>query len=188
MCRRSLPTGRSLAAAIGLLVAHGILVGWIGYRNSPNPDEMAHLAAGLLALQHQRLDVYCVNPPLPRMLAALPVTMLEPHTDWGAFDPNPASRCEFELGSALCRANGLKTFWYFAVARWACLPFSMIGGYYCYRWALELYGPSAAALALLLWCFSPNVMAWSATICPDAAAASVGLASCQQFPLTQKMA
>ncbi len=57
----------------------------------------------------------------------------------------------------------------------------MIGGYFCWRWASELYGTWAAALSLVLWCFSPNVIAWSATICPDVAAAPLGIAACYFF-------
>ena len=35
----------------------------------------------------------------------------------------------------------------------------------------------SGVVAAVLWCFSPNVLAWSATICPDAPAGAMGAAA-----------
>ena len=71
--------------------------------------------------------------------------------------------------------------WLFTIARWACIPFSLLGGYICFRWARELYGDAAGLVALLLWCFCPNILAHGQLITADAAAAALGVAACYTF-------
>ena len=73
--------------------------------------------------------------------------------------------------------NGARSFWLLTVARWACLPFSLLGLWVCWRWAGELHGDSAAALAGTLWCFSPNVLGHGHLITPDVAGAALGIAA-----------
>jgi hypothetical protein len=63
------------------------------------------------------------------------------------------------------------------LARWACIPFGLLGAYVCLRWARELYGHLAGLLALTLWCFSPNVIAHAQLITPDAGATAMGVAA-----------
>jgi hypothetical protein len=75
--------------------------------------------------------VQLVNPPLVRLVAALPMVVVDPKNDWSSFTEAPYARPEFSLGTAF--ANGFETFWHFTLARWACFPFSLIGGRYCYR-------------------------------------------------------
>ena len=177
---------KSRALLASLLVLHAGLVAWIDTRNSPNPDETAHLAAGIAIWQSDRFDLYPVNPPLVRSLAALPVVFGFPEGSWKSLheirhDTSGQTRPEWSIGIGLVRDNPDQAMWFFTLARWACIPLSLIGGYFCWRWANELYGAWAAALALALWCFSPNVIAWSSTICPDVAAASLGIAGCYFF-------
>ena len=66
---------------------------------------------------------------------------------WG--DPSNA----FCDDDAFLKANGPKSFWLVTLGRWACIPFSLLGGYVCFRWAYELYGSGSGLLALALWCF-----------------------------------
>lgn len=164
-----------------------MLLAWSDYQHSPVWDEPAHLAAGLSIWENGYFDLYTVNPPLVRAWAAVPVLLFGDYrgnemTERQAADhARPGTRPEFNAGVRLIRVNGYRSRWLFTVARWACIPFSLLGGYFCWRWAGELYGQTAGCLAGVLWCFSPNVLAWSATICPDAAAASIGLAACYFF-------
>lgn len=192
--------------AIALLLAiHALLLGWQAWRYSPTIDEPAHLAAGISHWKFGRFDLYRVNPPLVRLVAGLPMLVVEPQTDWSAFTEAPYARPEFPIGTALANANGFDSFWYFTLARWICIPFNLIGGYFCYRWAHELYdvaqcpdlvhGPSplqhqplpgaqhqlerpahwAGLMALALWCFCPNILGNGALITPDVAAAAFGV-------------
>ena len=168
----------------GLLIVHAGLVGWISLRMSPTMDEGGHLAAGLYAWKFGRFDVYRVNPPLVRMIAALPVVACDPCMRWDVYAAGPAARPEWSLGDRLIEAidrGDRAWFWSFVTARWACIPLSLVGGYTCWRWATDLYGANAGLVALGLWCFSPNMLAWTATICPDAGAAAVGVSACYVY-------
>ncbi len=173
---------RRRIVVIGVLLAHVGLLAWIDYRNSPVKDEVGHLPAGVRIWQTGRFDLYPVNPPLVRAIAALPVLFCSPKTDWQYCTREPSSRPEWITGQVFIQRNGgARACRFITLARWACIPFSVLGGYFCYRWATELYGEWSGAVALVLWCFSPNVLAWGATICPDAAAAALGVTAHYAF-------
>jgi hypothetical protein len=158
-----------------VLSTHALLLGWIAWRNSPTVGEVPHLAAGLSHWVFGSFDLYRVNPPLVRCLAALPVLCCNARTDWSAYDSSVGSRAEFAVGDAFLAANGQNVFWYFTIARLSCIPLSVIGGYYCYRWACWLYGAAPGLVAAALWSFCPNILGNAAMITPDAGAAAVGV-------------
>ena len=163
---------------------HAVLVAWICFCNSPNIDECGHLAAGVHILETGEFDLYKVNPPLVKLIAAVPVKLLSPKTKWtgnGKVGSKLGTRYEFSTGIAFVQNNQDRSRIYFTVARLACIPFSLIGAFFCWRWARELYGPEAGILASVLWCFSPNVLAWSSTLCPDAPAAALGIVAGYYF-------
>src|ERR1700692_3142979 len=147
---------RFLTGAI--LIAHICLLAWGSVLHSPTYDEPAHLVAGLSHWELGQFDLYRVNPPLIRMIAAFPVHLLSPKTDWTKHDDKPESRIEFPIARDFIQKNGVGTIWYVTLARWACIPFSLLGAYICYRWARELHGSAAGLLALTLWCFCPNIL------------------------------
>jgi hypothetical protein len=156
-----------------LVVSHLGLLAWGAYKHSPTADEVAHLPAGLSHLELGRFELYRVNPPLVRTVAAVPVSLAEPKTDWTKIDGRPGARAEFLIGREFVVANGGRTFWLFTLGRWACVPFSLLGAWVCYRWARDLYGPNSGLLAVLLWCACPNVLAHAQLLTPDAAAAAL---------------
>jgi hypothetical protein len=133
-----------------LLAIHAALLAWQAWRYSPTIDEPAHLVAGISHWKFGRFDLYRVNPPLVRLVAAVPMLLVNPKTDWSGFSEAPYARPEFNIGATFANANGFDVFWYFTLCRWGCIPFSLIGGYYCYRWARELYGAASGLVALAL--------------------------------------
>jgi hypothetical protein len=166
---------------VALLTIHAGLLAWQAYRYSPTMDEPAHMAAGISHWKFGRFDLYRVNPPLVRMVAALPMLVVDPKVDWSAFSEAPYARPEFAIGSKLANGNGFDIFWDFTLARWACIPFSLVGGYFCYRWGRELYGVRSGIVALVLWCFCPNILGNGALITPDVPAAALGVTACYFF-------
>jgi len=165
----------------GLLTTHALLVGWSAARHSPVVDEMGHLPAGISHWQFRQFTLYKVNPPLVRMAAAVPTVFARPKTEWLAFSADPLARPEFFLGEAFIEVNGTRAFDLFTWARWACLPFTVLGGWACYRWARSLHGDGAGLLAAALWCTCPNVIGYAQLIVPDLGAAAVGLVACWVF-------
>lgn len=166
-----------------LIPVHSALLGWIACRCSPTSDEVAHLAAGVRIWTMDRFDLYQVNPPLVKAVAAAPVVLDAPQLNWNRFSDDPALRREWNVGQDFVYANGTRSLWYFTLARWACIPFSLVGMMYCYRWARELFGSPSGLMAAALWCFSPNILGNAALITPDVAAASLGVAAAYHFRL-----
>ncbi|NQT16287.1 MAG: glycosyltransferase family 39 protein, partial [Planctomycetes bacterium] len=147
---------------------------------------MFHLPAGVSHLELGRFDLYRVNPPLVRIVAALPVMLAGSHTDWGAYDADPHERAEYVVGIDFFYANDSRTLWLVSLARCACIPFCMLGGWVCFRWASRLYGGAAGLVALTLWCFCPYVLGHGALITPDAHATAMGIAAAYTFWLWLK--
>ena len=167
---------------IGTLAGiHSLLLMRSAFVQSPNIDELAHLPSGVSHWTFGRFDLYRVNPPLVRMVAALPILLTDAVQDWSNYQDSPYSRAEFFVGKSFVRNNQFNTFRYFAIARLACIPFSILGCFVAYRWALELYGRNSAVIALSLYAFCPNMLAWGASITPDAAATSTGLLAVWTF-------
>jgi len=168
----------SLAAVI---CGHVAALAWSAGRHSPGVDEPAHLVAGISHWRFGHWDLYDANPPLVRMVAALPVVVARPTIDWTRTTPTPAARPEFGIGRRFMELNGERSFLLFSMARWACIPFSVLGACVCWHWARELYGPAAGVLAATLWCASPNIIAHAQAITPDAGAAAMGIAAAYAF-------
>ena len=111
------------AVVSAILIFHVGLLAWSDWRHSPTVDETAHLSAGIYYWQFARFDLYRVNPPLVRLVAALPVIAAGVKTDWSGLPAASGERREFLIGRAFVAVNGARSFWYFTIARWACAPF-----------------------------------------------------------------
>jgi 4-amino-4-deoxy-L-arabinose transferase-like glycosyltransferase len=168
-------------APAGLLLIHAGLLAYGAAVHSPAIDEVGHMAAGLSHWQLGNFDLYHVNPPLVRSVAAVPVLFAAPKYDWSQYSDAPGARSEFAIGRDFISANGERSFWFFTWARWACIPFSLLGGYICFRWARDLYGDWPGLLALTLWCFEPNILANAQMITPDTGATALGLTAAYLF-------
>ena len=135
-------------------------------------DESGHLAAGLSHWQTGVFRAYWVNPPVPRMLATLPIALDGPVLDYISLYDVPGARPEFELGRQLSVRYSDK---YLTYLRWARLVnglWFVLGMWIVYRWATELFGPWPAVLALALWCFEPTIIAMASVVIPDMPAAT----------------
>lgn len=130
-------------AVVLLLLIHASLLAWSATKHSPNLNEPAHLVAGVSHWKFGRFELYRVNPPLVRMVAALPVLLSDAKYDWSGFYESAGARPVFGMGRQFIETNGEKSIWYFTIARWACIPFSLLGGFICFLWAKDLYGPAA---------------------------------------------
>ena len=137
--------------------------------------------AGLYTWRLGRFDLYCVNTPLTRMAAALPVIAVGYDDDWSDYFSSPGARPEFKMGEAFVAANGTRSSFIFMIARWACIPFSWIGAIVCYMWAKDLYGRPSGVVACAIWCFEPNILAHASLITADITATALSCAACYTF-------
>jgi hypothetical protein len=144
--------------------------------HSAGIDEVGHLAAGISHLELGQFDLYRVNPPLVRTVAALPPVLCGVRGDWKRYNAAPDARSEFDVGAALFNVPAISLF-YLPLARLSVVSFAILGGWVCFLWARQLAGTSAALVAVSLWSFSPNILAHGAMITPDCGAAAFGVAA-----------
>lgn len=109
------------------LALYAVLLGWSATRHSPTWDEPGHLVAGWSHWKFGRFELYSVNPPLVRSLAAIPIWVANPEMDWGDFEPNPQKRSEVNLGRQLIQRYGDDAVKYLIWGRWACIPLCLLG-------------------------------------------------------------
>jgi hypothetical protein len=168
-------------AVIVLLTIHTGLLAYSAFVHSPTLNEPGHLVAGLSHWKFGRFEVYRVNPPLVKMIAALPVMATGYEEDWSGFYEGPGARPEMAMGADFMLANGERSFLLFTIARWACIPFSWIGAITCYLWARDLYGRPEGVMACAIWCFEPNILAHASLVTPDIGGTALGVAACYTF-------
>ena len=159
-----------------VLCVHLTLLLYSAWQDSPVHAELQQLPAGLYHWQYCRFDFADVNPPLVRLIAALPVSWMSPNVDWQHWDPRIYDRPEYDIGHKFVEANGMRCQKIFFVGRCACIPFTLLGALLCWCWAKQLYGELAGLLATTLWCFSPWILGHGHLISADIAAASMALA------------
>ncbi len=177
--RGNLFFGRSMAALFftihALLLLYGIRC------HFATRNEVAHVPAGLAVWHTGTFTLYRVNPPLPRMLAVLPILAAQPNTDFEDLSDAPALRQEWAAARRFADANALNYMDLIRLARLVGVAWSLLGGWLVYRWAGELYGRCAGLFALTLWCFGPNILAHAQLVTPDMPATVSGLAATYVF-------
>jgi 4-amino-4-deoxy-L-arabinose transferase-like glycosyltransferase len=93
----------------------------------------------------------------------------------------PGSRPEWMAGPRFADANAARYLDLLWLARLVGVGWSLLGGWLVYRWADDLHGTKAGLLALVLWCFAPDVLAHAPLMTPDLPATVAGLAACYLF-------
>ena len=147
------------ALVFGAIAPHFVLVAIRAVGESPTVDETWHLEAAISHWQTSGFDAYPVNPPLVRTLSAVPLLVGAETLDWGTE----------------------RSLWHMSLARWACIPLSLLGALICFFWARDLFGGWAGVLALALWCFCPNILGYASLITPDIGAAALAVAASYAF-------
>jgi len=173
---------RYTTPAILLLVIQTLMLAVLSWQTSLNRTETGHLGASIYFYKTGRFDVFHVNPPLTRAIVGLPILLSSPEYNWKSYSPRPQDRSEWSIGTAFINANSpAKVRWITFLTRCSLIPIILLGSWFGYKFASELYGRTAGIIFLTLWTFSPLVLAWGATICPDVCAASLGIIGVYTF-------
>lgn len=166
---------------VGILTLHVLLLAYGARVHSPTLDEPAHLASGIYHWRYGHFDFYRVNPPLVRLVAALPALASGAELSVVGIDRTPGARSEFELGNRFLERNQKRACWLVTLGRWACIPFSVLGALAIYLWGRECFGERAALFGLTLWCFEPNIIGHGQLFTPDVPAASLAVTAAYAF-------
>jgi 4-amino-4-deoxy-L-arabinose transferase-like glycosyltransferase len=169
-----------LAVVVLLATQAGLAVDSL-LRENATVDEVAHLPAGVSYWEQGTFKLYHHNPPLVKLVAALPV-VLSPH-DTSLLYQMGFWRQESHATFAEYFAyfNAANYFELFDRARLPMPLFAMIGGLVVFLWSSRLFGPGGGLLSLALWVFCPNILAHGRLITTDVAATSLGVAATYLF-------
>jgi len=158
-----------------LVFVHVASLAWSAWVHSPAIDEVAHLPAGISHWVLGRFELYAVNPPLPRMLSALPVLAMNPETPWEGYSKRIDARSEFPVGMNFVKSNGARSMMLYRVGRIPGILVSAVGMVVCMVWARRAISPRAGVAAMILFGASPGILAAAAMITPDLFAAVFGM-------------
>lgn len=125
-------------------------------------DETIHLLSGYAALSWADFRVNPEHPLLAKILAALPLLAMD------VKDPRPASRewdTDDVANSMTLALNDADTLFFYP--KLMMVGLALLLGYFVYRWSRELFGTSAAIIALVLYSLDPNVLAHAPIIHTD---------------------
>ncbi len=151
--------GRYWIAAVLLLVGMVALNVPNLVGQSPTVDEYAHVPAGYSYLHKGDYRLYSKNPPLIKMICAMPLAGMKlnfPLREWldskGAWGP-------WYFADAFAGANRDKMRRVYAYARVMNMLLAAALGLVVFLWASSAYGPRAALAAMAFTVTSPTVLA-----------------------------
>jgi hypothetical protein len=188
------PVSRRLVAGLVALLILGqwsaAMVSLLG--ENPTVDEVVHLPAGISYWQTGSFEIYPHNPPLVKLIAALPVLAAGPVTDplYGPPAPGKAGTI-FGLGWAtgnkaafaheFMELNAPRLLDLCSLGRLVMPTFGALGGLIVFFWARALYGDRGGLVALALWAACPNILAHTRLITTDVASTTIGFGATFAF-------
>ena len=161
---------------IGLLALHYALAARSLLLENPTVDEVVHMPAGITYWQKGTFRLYHHNPPLFKLVAALPVVLAHPETEplyamraWRSRDPSAITFSQW-----FTALNYSRYFEFFQLSRLTMPLFSILGGLVVFAWSRRLYGTWGGLLSLSLWVFCPNILAHARLITSDVCSTATG--------------
>ncbi len=161
---RGLPSNPSFWAERALLLSAGLLFLVLcvdaARLETPTVDEFAHLPAGAVYLDQANFTLFAKNPPLFKMLMALPLTL---HPGLRVPAPEAGDLAQgwgpWRYAERFSRANARDFLGLFFPARVVVALFGLGTGALLALWAAQLFGRRAAALTTTLFLLTPVVLA-----------------------------
>ena len=182
------PHRRSVsAAAILLLVLMGLLAGGAMRHESVAFDEVAHIGAGISYLQTLDLRMNEEHPPLPKLIAALPLVVHGVHADYSHISWTESQKFlpngyvgQWVFGHwLLTRWNDPST-----VLLWTRIPMLLLTlalGWLIFVFGRELGGDWGGLLALTIFVSSPLFLTFGPLVITDASIALFSLGTLWSF-------
>jgi Dolichyl-phosphate-mannose-protein mannosyltransferase len=174
---RTRTTKAGLAAAVVLVLIFLAQCVSAAKSDSVSWDESQHLYSGWLSWKHADFGFNPEVPPLVKMWCAIP--LLHRHMTQPAYIGGSFKKEGFVLGQRFLLANGIDQT--LIPARMMAVLLSAMLAATIFLAALEMYGQTAALLALALFCFDPNFLAHGAFVTTDIGASFTLLLSIYLF-------
>jgi 4-amino-4-deoxy-L-arabinose transferase-like glycosyltransferase len=151
--RRDWPAALLAVVAVGFVVL-GLYEAW---SDAPTFDEPVYVASGLAGILHHDVSLNDEHPPLPKLLAALPVLFVHPVIPPdGNWDHNNERAYSATFAAAQLRTGKLRSVT--MASRVVPLLEAVALAFVLRAIGRDLFGRAAGALAGLLWLLSPFVL------------------------------
>jgi hypothetical protein len=170
-------TKAGAAAAIVLVLIFLVQCVSTAKTDSVSWDESQHLYSGWLSWKQADFGFNPEVPPFVKMWCAIP--LLHRNITQPAYIGGPFKKEGFVLGQRFLAANGIDRT--LIPARLMAALLSAMLAITIFLAALEMYGQTAALLALALFCFDPNFLAHGAFVTTDIGASFTLLLSMYLF-------
>ena len=175
----------SVAAGL-LLMFMGILAGGAALRESVTIDEVAHIGAGVSYLQKLDLRLNEEHPPLPKVLAALPLVLRGTHADYSHISWTVSEKIFPAYLGQWVFGEWLLTKWNDPVTTlaWARLPMlllTLVLGWFLYAYARRLGGNWGGLLCLSIYVSTPAFLAFGPLVHTDLAVTLFSLVTLWRF-------
>jgi len=175
----------SLAAGM-LLTFMAILAGGAALRESVTIDEVAHIGAGVSYLQKLDLRLNPEHPPLPKVLAALPLVLRGVHADYSHASWKNGEQFFPAFLSQWVFGDWLLNKWNDPVTTlmWARLPMlllTLLLGWILFVYAHRLGGPWGGLLCLCIYASTPAFLAFGPLVHTDLAVTLFSLLTIWRF-------
>jgi hypothetical protein len=169
-----------------LLMFMAILAGGAALRESVTIDEVAHIGAGVSYLQKFELRLNEEHPPLPKVLAALPLVLRGTHADYSHISWTvsekffPAFLGQWVFGEwLLTKWNDPGTL--LAWARLPMLVLTLVLGWVLYVYARRLGGNWGGLLCLGIYVSTPTFLTFGPLVHTDLAVTLFSLVTFWRF-------
>jgi 4-amino-4-deoxy-L-arabinose transferase-like glycosyltransferase len=149
-------------------------------RDTPTVDEFAHLPAGYYYLKTGDFDLYSRNPPLLKVLAALPLLAVGPEMEIPA-KLGTSAWYPWVVATDFMERNRPIYDRLFLLGRLPIVALGVFLGWLVWRWSRELYGPRAGLVSIAGFAFCPTLIAHSHLATIDAGAAAFILLALYTF-------
>ncbi|HID62227.1 MAG TPA: phospholipid carrier-dependent glycosyltransferase, partial [Anaerolineae bacterium] len=139
-------------------------------------DEPNHLVAGYSYLKMGDFSLNWTNPPLINVISATPLLFLNLKIQ--TYDPYQSSHLFAHDFLYVLNDNAEQ------IVFWARIPsifLSLLLGFTVFRWTSELYGIESGLFSLLLYAFSPNILAHSRLATTDLGTACFTFLACYRL-------
>ncbi|QDV61434.1 ArnT family glycosyltransferase [Crateriforma conspicua] len=159
-----------------IVASHAVMLATNAIRLSPTADEYGHLYAGLALWEDYDTSVFCVNPPLIRVIGAFWAHHLDIEYPKYLLQ-DIADRPEFVLGR---KAFETDPDWFVCGLIWGRLSvcmFSLFGLMLLMALVRHFHGPVGGLVCGVFWGFQPSVIAHGSLITNDIPVSVMMLAS-----------
>jgi 4-amino-4-deoxy-L-arabinose transferase-like glycosyltransferase len=173
-------------AAAGLLILMAVLAGGAAWRESETVDEVAHIGAGVSYLQKFDLRLNGEHPPLPKILAALPLILRGTHVDYSDISWTASRRYFTAYLGEWVFGEYVLTEWNNRVStlRWSRAPMlalTLVLGWMVFVYARRLGGDWGGLLCLSVYVSTPTFLAFGPLVHTDLAVTLFSLLALWQF-------